>query len=401
MDHPLNIGLVGLDGYAAVAANHLATFGAHTQPGVRLAAVLPPPSQRTDPRLETFRGNHIAVAESLADLVARPDIEALWLPVPIHLHRPFTETALAAGKAVLCEKPITGSLQDVDAMIHARDQAGLPVAVAYQHTYDPLVMKVKRDLLAGALGRIEHATLIGCWPRSTRYYRRSDWPGKIQVGDTWVLDSPAHNALSHFLNLGLLLLGDSLHTSALPNHVAAELYRVNDIQNYDTVTLRAQLRTGADFIVAMTHACRESVGPILEIHGTRGKMVWSYNSVQLSSTALTPASDLPRHMLERFGRLARGIPDETRFYATLEMARAPVFLINAVSEAAAIAPVPARFIVHQQVNDEEFNAIPGIEDALRRCVAERKLLHETGALPFTAAAGELDTRNYRVFRGPR
>ena len=58
---------------------------------------------------------------------------------------------VAAGKAVLCEKPLAGSLQDVDAMIRARDIAGKPVAVAYQHTYDPLIVKLKRQLLDGAI----------------------------------------------------------------------------------------------------------------------------------------------------------------------------------------------------------------------------------------------------------
>lgn len=400
MDRALNIGVVGLDGYAAAVAKYLTDQGPHTQPLVRLAAVLPPPFQRSDPRLDNFRAQNIFVADSLDELVARPELEAVWLPVPIHLHRPFTEKALAAGKAVLCEKPLAGSLQDVDAMIRARDNARTPVAVAYQHTYDPLIVKLKRQLLDGAIGKIEHATLIGCWPRSTQYFRRSDWPGKIRIGDAWVLDSPPHNALSHFINLGLLLLGSSFETSALPRHVEAELYRANSIENYDTVTLRAKLQTGVEFLVAMTHACRESIGPILKIHGTRGTLTWNYQGVQLNSTNYALAPNMPRDMIERFARLARGTPDETRFYASLEIARAPVFLINAASESTAIIPIPAQFITDVETKGEHFNTIPGLEAAMRRCVDERKLLHETGAMPFTKPAGQLDTTTYREFHGP-
>ncbi|MCG3149214.1 MAG: Inositol 2-dehydrogenase/D-chiro-inositol 3-dehydrogenase [Verrucomicrobiae bacterium] len=401
MKHDIQIGVVGLDGYASVVTKYLAEHGSRIQPTIRYVAVLPPPAQQNDPRLPGLRAQGIFVAKSLPELLAHPELEAVWLPVPIHLHRPFTEQALAAGKAVLCEKPITGSLQDVDALIRARDAAGIPAVVAYQHTYDPLIAKLKRQLLDGVIGKIEHATLIGCWPRSTQYFRRSDWPGKIRIGNTWVLDSPPHNALSHFVHLGLLLLGGSLESSALPRQVQAELYRVNLIENYDTVTVRAQLQTGSEFIVAMTHACRDAVGPILKIHGTRGTLTWTYQGVQLNSTALQPALHTPREMLERFARLVRGLPDETRLCATLETARAEVFLINACSEAAAIVPIPRELTGDHEVKGEHFRTIPGIEAALQRCVTDRKLLHETGAFKFTQPAGQLDTTTYREFHGPR
>ena len=47
------------------------------------------------------------------------DIQAVWLPLPIDLHCPYTKLALAAGTAVLCEKPAAGCVDDVDDMIAA------------------------------------------------------------------------------------------------------------------------------------------------------------------------------------------------------------------------------------------------------------------------------------------
>jgi predicted dehydrogenase len=387
-----------LDGYASYIIQRLREYGPVTQPTVHFAAILPPPTQLQDPRLAQLG---VPVAESLDALLARPDLDAVWLPVPIHLHRPFTERALAAGKAVLCEKPITGSLQDADALIRARDNAGCPVAVAYQSIYDPLVVQLKRKLLDGVLGTISSMTLYGCWPRSSRYYRRSDWPGKLRIGSTWVLDSPAHNALAHFIHLGLFLLGNAPDRPALPRHVEAELYRANPIENYDTITLRTQLDSGPVFHVALTHACRETHEPVLTLHGTKGTLTWSYQGVQLNSMPLRHSPALYRDLIERFARLARGIPDPTRFSGTLEAARAEVLLINAVSEAAAIVPVAPSFIREHESNGEHFRIIPGIEAALKNCLAQRQLLHETGAFPFTQPAGRLDTTGYREFHGPR
>lgn len=398
MTQPVNIGLVGLDGYASTAMKYLREYGLVTQPEVRFAAILPPPAQLHDPRLLQLG---VPVAESFAALLARPDIDAVWLPVPIHLHRPFTEQALAAGKAVLCEKPLTGSLQDADALIRARDQAGRPVAVAYQSIFDPLVVQVKRKLLDGVLGRINAATLYGCWPRPSSYYRRSDWPGQLRIGSTWVLDSPAHNALAHFIHLALFLLGDAPDRSALPRHVEAELYRVNPITNYDTITFRTRLNSGPVFHAALTHACQETLDPVLTLHGTKGTLTWSYAGVQINSMPLRHSTALHRDLLERFARLVRGIPDPTRFPSTLEAARAEVLLINAVSEAAAIVQVPPDASREYESKGEHFRTIPGIEAALQNCLTQRQLLHETGAYPFTQPAGQLDTTNYREFRGPR
>ena len=82
------------------------------------------------------------------DLLAHP-AEAVWLPLPIPLHRPYTEQALAAGKAVLCEKPAAGCVQDLDAMQDAQSRAGLPVAIGFQDIYEPTTLALKRALLDG------------------------------------------------------------------------------------------------------------------------------------------------------------------------------------------------------------------------------------------------------------
>ena len=61
----------------------------------------------------------------------------------------------------------------------------------------------------------------------------------MQRDGRWVMDSPAANALSHFLQLPLYLLGPSMNQAATPVKVEAELYRANSIENYDTCSIRA------------------------------------------------------------------------------------------------------------------------------------------------------------------
>src|SRR5688500_7814725 len=145
-------------------------------------------------------------------------------------------------------------------MIAARDRTGLPVAIGFQDMYQPSVAVLKQRLVAGEFGRVLGARVIGCWPRSERYFGRNDWAGRLRRDGRWVLDSPVSNALAHFLHLALFLLGPTREQSAKPTAVAAELYRANRIENYDTCTMRFTVKGPGvqgeiPLFIAYTHAC--------------------------------------------------------------------------------------------------------------------------------------------------
>src|SRR4051812_59806 len=230
---PIRLGLAGLGGYAGFICDRIFDETKSDQPAVTFVAACDPALERFGARVRDLKARGVEVVRTFDQLLAT-DIEALWLPLPIDLHRSFTEAALAAGKAVMCEKPAAGSVDDVDAMIAARDRANLSVVIGFQDIYQPAVAKLKHRLISGELGQATSATVIGCWPRSERYFGRNDWAGRFKRDGRWVMDSPATNALAHFINLAMFLLGDTTSTSASATHMAAELYRANRIENFDT-----------------------------------------------------------------------------------------------------------------------------------------------------------------------
>jgi predicted dehydrogenase len=70
-----------------------------------------------------------AVVETLYDaVVARQDVDLVDICLPPSLHRAAIEAALAGGKHVLCEKPLVGSLDEVERVVRAAEQAGRAVA---------------------------------------------------------------------------------------------------------------------------------------------------------------------------------------------------------------------------------------------------------------------------------
>ena len=126
MKQPLRLGFVGLGGYASPM---LDTLLGGIQRGVfpiELHSVCDPEPFRYPQRMDSLRSAGVTVHLSYQTLLL-DDIDAVYLPVPIHLHTPFTLAALAAGKAVLCEKPIAGTLDEIDQLQAAEAKYKKPV----------------------------------------------------------------------------------------------------------------------------------------------------------------------------------------------------------------------------------------------------------------------------------
>jgi len=91
---------------------------------------------------------------SYEELLASPEIDAVYLPLPTSQHVEWALKAAAAGKHVLCEKPIALKAGEIAALIAARDRTGLVITEAFMVTYAPVWHKVRSLLAEGAVGRL-------------------------------------------------------------------------------------------------------------------------------------------------------------------------------------------------------------------------------------------------------
>jgi len=85
-----------------------------------------------------------------------PEIDVVYIPLPNHLHVDWTLKALAAGKHVLCEKPLAMQAADFDRVIAAREASGLMVAEAYMIVHHPQFLRARQIVQSGAIGRLCH-----------------------------------------------------------------------------------------------------------------------------------------------------------------------------------------------------------------------------------------------------
>ena len=90
-------------------------------------------------------------------LLADPKIDAVYIPLPNHLHVMWTLKALAAGKHVLTEKPIAMHAREIDQIITARDNARKLAAEAYMIVFHPQWQRARALVQSGAIGRVLHA----------------------------------------------------------------------------------------------------------------------------------------------------------------------------------------------------------------------------------------------------
>ncbi|MBN1304460.1 MAG: Gfo/Idh/MocA family oxidoreductase [Anaerolineales bacterium] len=92
---------------------------------------------------------------SYEDLLADPEIDVVYNPLPNHLHIEWSIKAMQAGKHVLCEKPLALTLEAVDELAAAAREYGRVVAEAFMYRHHPQTLKVKEIVDSGKLGEIQ------------------------------------------------------------------------------------------------------------------------------------------------------------------------------------------------------------------------------------------------------
>jgi predicted dehydrogenase len=93
--------------------------------------------------------------DSYEAMLADPDIDIVYIPLPNHLHAEWTIRAAEAGKHVLCEKPIALTVDDVDRMADAAKRAGVVIAEAFMYRHHAQTAKIQQLVQDGTLGDLK------------------------------------------------------------------------------------------------------------------------------------------------------------------------------------------------------------------------------------------------------
>jgi predicted dehydrogenase len=190
----IGVGIIGSGGIAL--ANHLPGFA--LCPGARVVALCDSDAAV----LERARAQTgiAAVHADYRELIDRADVDAVVIATPNHVHAPIAKAAVAAGKHVLCEKPLALTHQEALEMLRAAESAGVRHMTAFTYRFVPAMVYVAHLAASGVLGRIYHV----------RVQRFQDW-GHRALGWRQVQalagSGELGDMLSHRIDFALLLAG--------------------------------------------------------------------------------------------------------------------------------------------------------------------------------------------------
>jgi len=150
----LNWGIIGASNFAR---KEMAP-AIHAAEGVRLHGL----ATSSHDKAAGFRAfaPDLALYDSYAALLDDPAIDAVYIPLPNHLHVEWTLKALAAGKHVLCEKPMALQADQFDDLVMARDAAGRLAAEAFMIVHHPQFVRARELVQSGAIGELVHVESV-------------------------------------------------------------------------------------------------------------------------------------------------------------------------------------------------------------------------------------------------
>lgn len=165
----LGCGDIGVQNASAVAA----------APNTELVACFDPSARLAEDLAARHGARAMPTAEALAE---SPDVDAVLVCVPHHLHEPLAEQAIAAGKHTVVEKPLAHTLASAVKMMESAERAGVVLSTCFPQRYDPRVVVAKTIIEAGGMGELSGTLIRLFLDKSPAYWSggfsgrsHSDW----------------------------------------------------------------------------------------------------------------------------------------------------------------------------------------------------------------------------------
>jgi len=211
-------------------------------------------------------------------LINDPEVDAIYIATPPHVHKQYTLMSVAAGKAVYVEKPMALTFAECQEMITACQNAGVPLWVAYYRRMLPRFVKIKELLEADAIGQVRSVRIVLYSPLNPERFPPDNLPWRVV---------PAVSGGGVFADAGV-------HTLDFLDYVLGPIQSVQGIAANQANLYPAEDNVAANFVFESgalgTGTWCFTTNQALdqtEIIGTRGKI--SFATFSPAPTLLTTA----------------------------------------------------------------------------------------------------------------
>ena len=250
----------GFVGGGNVTESKASPDGAFTQERSRVVAVA-----RTDLVRSQAYARQYGIARAYAtvdEVCTDPEVDAVFVCTPHHLHTQHALAAIKAGKHVLCEKPLTITTREGLEVVEAAEKAGVTLGVAYYRRFYPVMEMLRAVVRSNRLGTITAAEVVRSTysvPKRPAAGERPAWRGVIAEAGGGVLADGG----SHRVDLLFWLFGDASSVSGSVKHVETWT------ESEDQANIMIQFANG---VTATMHqsACSRSERDTITLYGSEG-----------------------------------------------------------------------------------------------------------------------------------
>ncbi len=317
MQKPVQFGVLG----AAKFARQYMAPAIHAADGARLAGLATSNAVKAEP-FQAFCPD-LTVYDSYDALLDDPEIEAVYIPLPNHMHVDWSLKVLDAGKHVLCEKPMTMQAAEFDALIEKRDQTGLLAAEAYMIVHHPQWQFVQKLIADGAIGKLVHVT--GAFSFDNRE-------------ETTNIRNRAETGGGGLRDIGVYVIGGArFATRQEPSAVQSAIRWQDDIDTFTEIRAQFPGFTYSAYVSIRMHPHQEMVfhgeGGVIRLTAPFNARVFGEARVELHRPGLEvqvtrfPGDDHYKLQVEAF---CRSVRDGVAYPCPLEFSRGTQEMIDRV-----------------------------------------------------------------------
>jgi predicted dehydrogenase len=399
MRKKISIVLVGAGGYGNIYINEMLRNMKDDR--FSIAGVVDP-----DPRGRRFIAEleelGVTFLKTIEEFYAENTAELAVISSPIQFHSYQSCYAMMHGSNVLCEKPICATVQDAFKMVDIKNKTGKFLAIGYQWSFNDAILELKRDIMEGRLGRPLRLKTIVLWPRDAKYYSRKWAARKKDEHGNWVLDSVAANATAHYLNNMFFVLGEKEDKSIYPSKIIAELYRANNIENFDTVAARITTGNDAEIMYYASHAVNESIGPVLYYEFEKGVVSFRYGKDNDSlvsrfndGTIKNYGNPFDNELKKLWVCVNASAGLGSRITSSVEAAIPHVICINGMHESVPEIINFPKLLIRKET-DRQLTWVDGLKEVLLECY-EDWILPSEKEIWWAKAGKKIDLNGYKYF----
>ena len=162
--------------FGAGVIGQLRARSVHQNPATELVAVADVDEAAAR---QAVAGSGAVVYRHFGDLLERARVDAVIVSTPVHLHEEMVLAAIGAGAHVLCEKPLSNTVDSCRRMLDMAAERGRTIAVGFNHRYYPSVRFMRSAIDRGQIGAIDHLRVFGGHDGLSNF--RADWMYKAPL----------------------------------------------------------------------------------------------------------------------------------------------------------------------------------------------------------------------------